>query len=217
MRLKYVVMLPMSFRQYLSFRRKPESIKFYHLGISLFIFMPYAFASVSTGAYIGFEAGVANEILNYNAASAFLVRGNLGYNINKFNGFELGITYNFNVSYPGLNALENFNINATTLDATYILSLPAVVEKLSVFGRIGFAYDWLNSSGICDCTINKVMNGNGFADVLGAGIKYSISPKLFWRLEWIANGLIFPVGINSGRMQANWTNQTFQTGLNYSF
>jgi opacity protein-like surface antigen len=197
-----------------------------------FFFLSCAYASVSNGPYVGVEAGVANQILNYNvasfnlntngvnltnAAAVPLIRGNFGYNINKISGFELGASYNFNSSHTSPIGSNSFNMNATTLDASYILSLPTVFEKVSVFGRIGFAYDWINSADSCGCVISNGMSGSGFADVLGAGIKYRLSTALSWRLEWIANGLLFPVGINAGSMQANWTNQTFQTGLNYSF
>ena len=111
-------------------------------------------------------------------------------------------------------------MNATTVDASYILSLPTVIERLSVFGRIGVAYDWINSStGSCGCGGSTVgiLTGSSFADVVGAGIKYRMSPKLSWRIEWIANGLLFPVGLSAGSQFGLWTNQTFQTGFNYSF
>ena len=68
-----------------------------------------AHATVSDGSYIGIEAGLANQIVKFNSASfnidtngsrlynsAFGVttRLNLGYNIDEYNGVELGVNYN---------------------------------------------------------------------------------------------------------------------------
>lgn len=206
-----------------------------YIGMWLFV-IQFANASVSDGPYIGIEGGIANQEVNFSngsfnlnsnglnlatAATAFLLRGNLGYSFNKYSALEVGSTYTFNSSIVN-PAGGNFNINATTIDLSYLLSLPTSVDRLSVFGRIGFSYNWINSAseGNCTCNPNSSttgINGSNFADVLGAGIKYRLSPSLSWRIEWIANGLLFPVGLTGNGVNASWVNQTFQTGINYSF
>lgn len=190
-------------------------------------------ASVSNGPYIGLEVGGANQLIKFvpsnfsintngsnldNYALGFLMRLNLGYNIDKYNGFELGTTYDFTTGHSYPNGMGNLNTNAWTLDGSYILYLPTIVEKLSVFGRLGVAYDWINNNSDCNCAGNPTVSGNGVADILGAGIKYNLSPQASFRVEWIANGLLFPVGIASTTTNVgSWTNQSFQLGINYHF
>jgi opacity protein-like surface antigen len=196
------------------------------------------FASASSGPYIGIEAGAANQIVTftpaafdfstsgnslYNSLLGLVGRLNLGYNMDQYSGFELGANYNFGANFNYPNNSGSMNITATTFDASYIFSIPTVIRKLSVFGRVGFAYDSINSSGSTECNCGNpsaLLNpgGSGFADILGAGIKYNISPSTSFRVEWISNGLIFPVGVSSGSQNvANWSEQTFQLGLNYHF
>lgn len=193
----------------------------------------FGFASVSNGPYAGLEAGVSNQIDIFNSSTAynqnnsptyasnqaFLMRLNAGYNFSKYSGLELGGTYNFgtSVSYPNSSA-ANMNIQATTLDFSWLLYLPTTVDSLFVFGRVGGAYDWLNGSGGCNCNGTTAPGGGAFTDVLGAGVKYNVTSKTSFRLEWISNGLFFPVGINNGSTNtASWTNQTFMLGFNLHF
>jgi len=207
----------------------------FKLIILLLFFISNVIASVSEGPYIGLEAGLANQntsfnqnILNLNLNGStinnysygLLARLNLGYNGDKYNGFELGTNYYFSTSHSYPVGNSNLNTNALTLDASYILNLPTAIEKLSIFGRVGVAYDWINiGNQSCNCnTSSNLQNGSGLADILGAGIKYNISPKTSFRLEWLSNGLIFPVAINNSFTNiANWNAQTFQLGINYHF
>ena len=192
-------------------------------------------AGISEGGYFGFELGAANQIVQfnpaafnlntngsslYNPALGFLSRFNLGYNLNKYAGFELGTTYNFATghNYPSGNGI--LSTTATAIDLSYLLYLPTIIDKWSVFGRVGGAFNWIGSEGICNCNTSSVINpsGSSFADVLGAGIMYRLTPSVSFRLEWISNALLFPVEINnSGTSVGKWTNQTFQAGFNYHF
>ena len=195
------------------------------------IISPVAFASVSNGPYVGLEFGAANEVLVFNAGTpynsganayspsiSFLGRLNIGYNSTKYSGFELGATYNSSTGFNYPTVTGTMNLNATTLDLSYILYLPTAFEGVSAFGRVGVAYDWLNSSGGCNCEGISSASANSFADVMGAGIKYNITSKTSFRAEWLANGLLFPVSINSGSINtAAWTNQTFMLGINLHF
>ena len=197
--------------------------------LNLILLLPaISFATVSNGPYVGLEVGAANQIVTfnggtqfnngsnaYNPSIGFLGRLNLGYNTNKYNGFEIGGTYNFNTefNYPSGGSMT---LNAKTLDASYLFSLPTYVDSLLVFGRVGVAYDWISGSN------NGGISGNpgadSVADVLGAGIKYNVTSKTSLRFEWLANGLLFPVVINNGSTNtASWTNQTFMVGLNLHF
>lgn len=195
----------------------------------LILFFPIlSYATVSDGPYVGLEIGAANQISTINGGTQFnsgsnayepsigiLGRINLGYNTNKYNGFELGGTYNFNTSFNYPNG-GSMTLNAKTIDASYLFSLPTYVDSLSVFARVGVAYDWISGSN------NGGISGNpeasSIADVLGAGIKYNLTSKTSLRFEWLANGLIFPVEINNGSTNtASWTNQTFMVGLNLHF
>lgn len=203
----------------------------------LLIFAPiYCFATVSNGPYVGLEAGVANQITVFNANTpynssasnayspnlGFLGRLNLGYNLTKYSGFELGGTYNFGAGFNYPDGNGSMNINATTVDLSYLFYLPTSFEGVSVFARVGGAYDWINSTSSNGCNCGSDISGNssggGFADVLGAGVKYNITSKTSFRVEWLANGLFFPIGINNGSIPtANWTNQTFILGVNLHF
>ena len=186
------------------------------------------FATVSNGPYAGIEIGGVNQTMVFNASSynsnttstlsennwSFLGRLNLGYNMDKYSGFELGFNYNALPGYTYPNNSGSFNGDVTTLDGSFLVSIPTTLTKLSVFGRIGAAYDWINGSS----TNGMTPSGEDFADVLGAGIKYNISPKTSFRLEWIENGLLFPVGISSGSTNvANFSEQSFLLGVNYHF
>ena len=198
----------------------------------------YSNATVSNGIYTGIELGAANQIINYQASAfgentngvqlinsnvTFMGRFNLGYNADKNNGFELGTNYFFNSNSSTPNGNDNLSTNTTALDLSYIGYLPISQSKLSVFGRVGIAYDWINSStsNSCNCNNNQSSfqpSGSNFADVLGAGLKYNLSSHASIRLEWIANGLLVPVSINNGSQNiASWTAQTFVTGINYHF
>ena len=197
-------------------------------------------ATVSDGSYIGIEAGLANQIVKFNA-SAFNVdangatlyksaygittRLNLGYNIDEYNGFELGINYNLTTNITAPTGDSAINAAVWSFDGSYILSLPTAIRKLSAFGRVGVAYNWMpttnNSSG-CNCstvvTPSTDISGSSISDVLGAGIKYNINRNTSFRIEWLANGIFLPMPIKVGNQEvAMWTNQTFQIGINYHF
>lgn len=196
----------------------------------------YSNATVSTGPYVGIELGAANQIINYQASAfnlstngaqlynpewTFLGRLNFGYNLNKYTGFELGTNYFFNSSSPYPNGNGSMSTNTTALDLSYIAYLPISQSKFSAFARVGVAYDWItnSSSAGCGCSqANFQPSGTNFADVLGAGLKYNLGAHTSFRIEWIANGLLFPVSINSGSQNiASWTGQIFEAGINYHF
>ncbi len=196
------------------------------------------YATVSDGPYLGINIGGANQNISFlpnsfnlntngsnlsNYSWSFLTRLNVGYNIDKWNGFELAPSYIFSSNYQYPNNNSSVSFSATTLDLSYIGYLPISDTKLSVFGRIGIAYDWVNNGSNSGCSYSSTTQGlnpagSNFADILGAGIKYNLGPNSSFRIEWISNGLIFPVGINSGSTNvANWNVQTFQLGMNYHF
>lgn len=201
----------------------------------IIIFMCYdASASVSNGFYVGLEAGMSNQEVNYSSSyfnintngsvlsssgQAVIGRLNLGYAASKYNSFELGINSNFmaSQSYPANS--NGVSMSTSNLDASYLLSLPLAIDRFAVFGRLGISYDWINSGGLCGCGNGNSLSGNNFADILGAGVKYNVSPSLSWRLEWISNALLFPVGLtsNTGQNIGSWNAQQFQMGVNYYF
>jgi opacity protein-like surface antigen len=209
-----------------------------NFGIALiFCLTSYSHATVSDGPYLGLELGAANQIINYQANSfnvatngvqlynselTFLGRLNLGYNANKYNGFELGTSYYFNSGSNYPTGSGSMSTNTTSLDLSYIGYLPISQSKFSVFGRIGAAYDWINNSSANDSNggifVGMRPSASSFADIVGAGLKYNLGRNASFRLEWIANGLLFPVSINSGSQNiASWTGQTFEAGINYHF
>lgn len=198
------------------------------------VLLPAAWASVNSGPYVGIELGTDNQIVNfvpsafnlntsssqlYNPNWGFAGRINFGYNFNKYNGIELAPTYYFSQSYNYPNDFGSTGINATSLDFSYIPTFPITDSKWSVFGRLGVAYDWVNSSNSsCNCGASSVPSGSNVADVLGAGLRYRISLNSSFRVEWISNGLFFPIGIsNDNENIANWSTQSFMVGINYHF
>ena len=210
------------------------------LPLLLFTLSTSVYATVSSGPYVGIELGTDNQIINfqssafglntsnsqlYNPSWGFMGRLNFGYNFDKYNGIELSPNYLFSTNYNYPNNNGSMSIDATTLDLSYLAYLPITQSKLSVFGRIGFAYNWINNSGSnttgCNCGNSAQFSsptGSNFADVIGAGLKYNLGTNSSVRIEWIANGLFFPIGLTSNSTNvANWTAQTFLAGLNYHF
>ncbi len=202
----------------------------------ILIFTRTAYATVSTGPYIGIELGTDNQIITYqpsaygintngsqlyNANYGFMGRLNFGYAFDRYNSIEIGPSYYFSQNYNFPAGNGTMGVSATSLDFSYLPSLPISQSKLSVFGRLGFAYDWINSDvSSCNCNNfnNQVLSGSNFADVIGAGLKYNFSVHSSMRVEWIANGLFFPVGIGNGGVNAaNWSTQQFLAGINYHF
>lgn len=195
----------------------------------LIIFPGCAFATVSNGPYVGIEAGVSNQIMifngntsenttsnnSYNTSLGGIVRLNLGYTLNRYSSFELGGNYTFSNSFVSPIG-STFSLNNTSTDFSYLLNLPTTFNGVSVFGRIGAAYDWINSNS-CNCNGGGV-SGSNLTDALGAGVRYNLTSNTSFRVEWLENGLIFPIGISSGSQNvASWTNQMFLAGINLSF
>lgn len=198
------------------------------------------FAGVMSGPYVGASIGVDNQIVTfnpgvanistngsqlYNSSAGFMGRLNVGYNFNKYSGIELAPSYYFpqNYNYPAGGSVD---IGATSLDLSYLFSLPISQSKFSVFGRVGLAYDWVNSGSEnntnCGCgnqsLSNLAISGSNFADLIGSGLNYNLSNNTSVRVEWIANGLLFPIGLSSNSQNvANWTTQQFLAGVNYHF
>lgn len=187
-----------------------------------------AFATVSNGPYVGLEGGISNQIVIFNAnttlnnannnsyssSASAAIRLNIGYNFNRYSGIELGGNYIFSNSMTAPNG-NNFATSNTAVDVSYLLNLPTVFDGLSIFGRVGGAYSWLNASS-CNCSSDNL--SNGLTDALGAGVRYNITSKTSFRVEWLENGLIFPIQIkNNSQNTASWTNQMFLTGINVSY
>src|SRR5579863_4590529 len=165
--------------------------KFTH--ILLMVFPGFSLASVSDGPYLGVEIGAANQIVNFtpstfnlntngsnlsNSSVGFLTRLNFGYNLSRYSGFELGVSYSFPAVHNYPNNEGSLNSTLTNLDMSYLLYLPTLIDKWSVFGRVGVAYDWIGSGSGCGCN-STVSNpsGSSLADVLGAGLMYRITPN----------------------------------------
>lgn len=200
--------------------------------LSSFLFITLSYATVSDGPYIGAELGGSNQNVNFLPSSfnlntngsnldnphwGMMARLNLGYNLDQYSGFEFGTSYTLPISHQFPDSSGNTNLSVTSLDWSYILSIPTIVDGWSVFGRAGFSYNWLNGGNGCGCENNN-LNGYGFADVLGAGLKYNISPNTSFRMEWLANGLFFPIGVGkNSNLVANVDSQNFLAGINYHF
>lgn len=198
------------------------------------VFTVSVYAS-SSGFYAGVEAGGSNQILNFvpgaygfntngssltNSTWTFDGRLDGGYKLDRYNSFELGWMYTSQAGYSLPDNTNNIGLNASTIDLSYMFTFPTKVPGFSVFGRVGVAYDFINANGGgCNCGV-VTMNpgGSNFADILGAGIKWDVSNRVTTKLEWISNGLLFPVGISSsGNNVANWNSQTFNIGVDFNF
>lgn len=188
-----------------------------------------------SGFYIGGAVGGSNQINNFtpsafnvntggsslnNSSWTFDGRIDGGYNLDKYNGFELGYMYTTGASFGLPDSSGTLNVNASTIDLSYILTVPVKIPGFSVFGRVGVGYDAVNSSGSSSNPLYPQFNpsGSSFADVLGAGVKWDVSRHFTAKVEWISNALLFPIGINSGGTNvANWNSQTFNVGIDYKF
>lgn len=182
----------------------------------------YVYASTTSGPYVGIELGAANQIVefnpnalsgvngSYNSQATFMGRLNFGYNVDRNNGFEISPSYYVDQGFNYPNGQGTMNLNGTSLDISYLPNLPLTATHWSVFGRVGAAYDWLGTQ--------TSQSAASFADVLGAGIRYNMNASLSLRMEWIANGLLFPISINDGSQNiASFTSQQFIAGLNFHF
>lgn len=177
--------------------------------------------------YVGLEVGLSNQILsgdastfnmNYNNfyANSYNISGRLqvGNIFNQYNSIEVAYNYYSNLNYqmPDKNTLQG---TTNSFDGSYILSLPTFVTGLAVFGRVGVGYNW---EAITTNPFNTGVQANGVTDVLGAGIKYKFSDNWAWRLEWIADGLIFPISVTTnGQTVGTASIQSAFTGINYYF
>lgn len=181
------------------------------------------YASTTSGPYVGMELGAANQIVefnsnaisgtngsSYNSQATFMGRMNFGYNVDRNNGFELSPSYYVGQGFNYPNGQGTMNLNGTSLDLSYLPNLPLTATHWSVFGRMGVAYDWFGTQ--------TSQSASNFADVLGAGLRYNMNASLSLRMEWIANGLLFPISINDGSQNiASFTSQQFIAGLNFHF
>lgn len=187
-----------------------------------------AVASTTSGPYLGISLGIANEInqldpstFNNNAGVstlyqphvAFDGRLNFGYNFSRYNGIELAPSYLFSQQIELPNNAGSANLQGTSLDLSYLPNLPLTANRWSIFGRIGASYNWLNLNND-----NLTASATTFADILGAGVRYNVTPSNSFRLEWIANGLLFPIGINNGSSNVDLlTTQNFLATINFHF
>ena len=193
-------------------------------------------SAYSSGFYAGVGVGGSNQIVDFQPSafnqntngstlsdSTWTFDGRIdgGYKIDSFNSFELGWMYTSQASYGLPDGSNNINLNASTVDLSYIFTAPTKIPHFSVFGRLGVAYDFINATGGgCNCGVNNAMSpaGENFADILGAGVKWDISRLITTKIEWIGNGILFPVGLsNGGNNVANWTSQTFNIGVDFNF
>lgn len=158
---------------------------------------PYAYSD--SGFVIGIQGGYAKtHWSNFNiddpilenfsfSDSGFAARGYIGYDINKYFGFEGGYTY-----LP--KATTDFgHITNYALDLMAKLSLP-VVGGFSVHAKAGGSYFHSNlSDGIADVIGGDNSRGH-FGPVFGVGAAYEIIPNLAIGLDWerySGNGKIF--------------------------
>lgn len=190
-----------------------------------------AYAWVNNGGYVGVELGASNQIASFNSGTfdvnsgsanldatqtGFLMRANLGYQFNSYSALEMGDMYSWggNYQYPGNASNGSVQIGSNTVDVSYLLSLPITQSNFSVFGRLGVAYQWVNSTGYNASGVD----GGAFTDVIGAGIKYRMGKYTSIRAEWIADGLWQPVGLSANNQQVgNLSSQNFLIGINYYY
>lgn len=202
--------------------------KFFLLGLLGFA-TANVFAIANDGAYLGLELGATNQSTNFNqsafntnATNSNVVNsqwngiGRLysGYNFDRYTGLEAGISYSFPTNYNYPNQSGAFSSSASVFDVSYVPMLPIAYSNWAVFGRVGAGYALL--SGGSSGQLNP--SGGNFTDVLGAGLRYKFTNHWTYKIEWIADGLLFPVGINSGSTTVgSWSQQTFQTGVSFHF
>lgn len=189
-------------------------------------------ASVTSGGYLGLEVGGANQNINYNASS-FNINTNGtalsdsswtgigrvfgGYNFSRYNAVEAGLSQSLSNSFNTTASGDKFSTTSTVFDISYLPMLPISNSNINVFGRLGVGYAWLPGGQVgCNCTSDTSFNasGGGFTDVLGAGIRYKFANNWSVKVEWIADGLLFPVGVDGA---GSWDQQTFQTGVAFHF
>lgn len=193
-----------------------------------------AYATANDGAYVGLSAGASNQNINF-AGAAFnsnvngsnidnnqwgaLLRLYGGYNFDRYTGVEMGVSTNTATTFTYPNNSGTMNMNTTTLDISYIPMLPIKDSNFSVFGRVGASYDWISNSGYSGGTGSGLNpSGSNLTDMLGAGVRYKFFNNFTMKVEWIAEGLLFPIAINSGGTNVgSWSEQTFQTGVTYHF
>ncbi|MBX9866711.1 MAG: porin family protein [Burkholderiales bacterium] len=193
-----------------------------------------AYATANNGAYVGVSAGLSNQSMNFanapfnlntngsnldNNQWGGLVRLFGGYNFSSYTGVEMGASINTGTTYTYPNNAGTMNMNTTTWDLSYIPMLPIKNSDFTVFGRVGVAYDWISNSGYSGGSQSGLEpSGSNLVDMLGAGVRYKFNNHFTMKVEWIAEGLLFPVPINSGGTNvASWDQQTFQTGVSYHF
>lgn len=192
-------------------------------------------ATVTSGAYLGLEVGGANQNINYNTSSfdintngTSLTNNNWtgigrlfgGYNFSRYNALEAGLSQSLSNSFstPSNNT---FSSTSTVFDISYLPMLPVSNSNFNVYGRLGVGYAWLPGGQVgCNCNGGTQWNASGsnFTDVLGAGVRYKFANHWTMKIEWIADGLLFPVDINIGSTSVgSWSQQTFQTGVAFHF
>lgn len=180
--------------------------------------------------YLGAEAGVTNQIFTGNPG-AFDVdlsggqftsnsynlsgRGQGGLIFDEYNSIEVGYNYYSNTSF-NLPDGSTINGNNNLVDLSYILTIPTWINGFGVYARLGIGYNWSNLSDFDNSNTGGVM-ANSFTDVLGAGVKFRISSNWAWRLEWISDGLISPIPLQSSQALGTMSIQTGYTGFNFYF
>lgn len=194
-----------------------------------------AAAGVTSGSYLGLEVGGANQNIDYNPSSykvdtsgttlfdsSWTGIGRIfgGYNFSRYNAVEAGLSQTLSNTFqtPSDNT---FSSTATVLDISYLPMLPIANSNFNVFARIGVGYSWLPGGSVgCNCDGGTQFNASGanFMDVLGAGVRYKFANNWTVKVEWIADGLLFPVAINGDNEKlGSWDQQTFQTGVAFHF
>ena len=187
------------------------------------------FANANSGAYLGLELGAANQSVNFNQSAFNLNTSNSsvinsqwngigrfygGYNFNRYTGLEAGVSYTLPTGYNYPDNNGSLFSSSTVVDISYIPMLPIAYSNWSIFGRIGVGYAWLPGGNSAQYN----SSGSNLTDVLGAGLRYKFSNHWTYKIEWMADGLLFPIGINSGSTSiGSWSQQTFQTGVSFHF
>ena len=195
------------------------------LVIGLTSVVPLAMAGVG---YVGLELGVDNQTLSGSNSTYIPSAGNFttnnvsfigrvqgGYIFDKYNSIEVGYNYLSGLNYQLPND-SSITGSTNVVDLSYILSIPTMIDNFAVYARVGAAYDWISAS--TNDNLLGTPSGSGVVDVLGAGIKYKIAENWAWRLEWIGNGILFPMSVTQGNNTVGTqSTQLFLTGINYLF
>lgn len=168
----------------------------------------------SEGFYAGIGTGYGND--------AVLGRLFIGYMLNRIIGVETAYTF-WGTSTQSINVnshILNYGQQPQSLEGQIVLSLPLGVSPLSLHGKFGLAYIYINGNNVSqnDYSINTIPGGSGVTSVGGIGMGLNFAKNIKLDLDWVSYGFIEPVNIlATGNNAAKWLSNNIELNLSYHF